>query len=134
MYYEVKVSYTGQDKKTGKTAKISEVYLVSAVSFTDAESKTTAYIAEIANDFLIKVVRTINTQVVGIEDENAEIFKISGIGEFQGDDSPKPKMVVINFLVHANSFEHAKKQVEDYWYSGIEILSITKSKIVFVIE
>ena len=41
-YFEVKAKVKRTDELTGKEKRVSEQYLVDALSFTEAESKTTA--------------------------------------------------------------------------------------------
>ena len=67
-FYNTKVQIIVTDDK-GKDKKITEQYLVSAVSVTDAEAITTKYFESTSSDF--KVVSVTETKIIDVLDKNS---------------------------------------------------------------
>lgn len=67
-WYECKVSYT-KTLENGKTTKVTETYLVDAVSFTEAETRIYKELAELIGEFiLVSVKKARITELIHNED------------------------------------------------------------------
>lgn len=76
-YFEVKAKVKRTDERTGKEKRVSEQYLVDALSFTEAESKTTTYLNERAGDFSIVSIKKSNAEeLLKGEEEKYYLAKI----------------------------------------------------------
>ena len=131
--YEVKVKYLKQSEETGKFKKVSDVYLVDAVSVTESE-------AIVVKEF------EGNTTDVNITGSNKS--KIEEVFNFQDSDdwfkckvqyidvdqkSGKEKKFTIQVLVNAESSEQAVQRVNESLFCMIvpfTVPSVQLSKIV----
>lgn len=112
-YFEVKAKYVKIDDD-GRERKVSETYLVDAVSCTDAEARLTAYLKEsVRGEFVIGKVVTSNIVEVFPHEDGQFQWKakinIVTIDERAG----KEKVVSNFFLVEADDIEEALKRLKE---------------------
>lgn len=132
-WFECKVNYTKIDEKTGKDKKVTEPYLVDAVSFTEAEERIYREMeAYISGEFKVKGIRPANfTDIVTSEDGDRWYkAKISFIAI--NEDSGSEKTVFNNMLVCASSIDDATANIEkalDGMTVDFKIVSVSESPI-----
>lgn len=119
-WFEIKVKYTkvGED---GKQRKVSELYLLDAVSFTDAESRITEELKEmIQGDFYIAALKKSNvTELVESNDENDDKWFKAKVAIIDADSiSGREKKTNLYFLVAGSdvdkALENLKKSLSTY--------------------
>lgn len=134
--FEVKVKYTKISEKTGKEFIAKETYLVSAVSFGDAEEQIFKEMkAFISGDIAIVGISIANysdvfNQLTGDKWYKCRIQFIS-IDEAAG----REKKVANMMLLPANSVEEANERIKESLQTMIvdyDILSIVESPIIDV--
>ncbi len=134
-WYTVAVKYTKQ-LDNGTLKRVTEPYLLDAVSFTDAEARIYQELGTtIKGEFLVtKVTKTNFSDVFNYEDtEDWYKCKVGYISE--DADSGKAKRVVNNFLVTAENVKQAYERIEsslDQMLVGFDIPSIQLTKLVEV--
>lgn len=106
-WFEVKVKYSMIDEN-GAEKKVSEPYLVDALSFTEAESRITKEMEPYLNDeFQIVSMRRANYTDL-LEDENGDKwFKCKVVFVVMNEDTGKPKKTSNFVLVQAKDTEGA---------------------------
>jgi hypothetical protein len=79
MYYNVKVSFTTEDEKSGKIKKVKIVYLADAESCIEAETNTVKYLrSEGENAFEVdSITKSPIAQIIGVENVK-KVIKITG--------------------------------------------------------
>lgn len=134
-WFEVKVKYVKVDND-GRERKVAETFLVDAVSFTDAEARTTAEMQKIIRgEFHIDSIKKSNVIEIFPAEAGQFWFKakitIISIDEKAG----KEKKVTNNFLVAGDDLEEARKRLEEglsYILIPYAAISIALSPIVDV--
>jgi len=120
----------------GRERKVSEAYLVDAVSYTDAEARITKQCSEmIRGEFAVKQIT--QTNIVEIfQNPNGEWFFIGKISIITIDEKAgKEKKINESFLIAANDLKGAVKALEDglsYILVPFNIIAISVSNIVDV--
>ncbi|MDR2928297.1 MAG: DUF4494 domain-containing protein [Cytophagaceae bacterium] len=107
-WFECKVRYVKIDEKSGKEKKVSEPYLVDAITFTEAEGRLIKELEQmIRGDFQITNIRKANYSDVFSFDDGDRWYKCRvsylSVDELAG----KEKMVVLQMLVMANNLKEA---------------------------
>lgn len=112
-WFTVKVKYTKQ-MDDGSFKRVSEPYLLAAMTFTDAEARIYEELgALIRGEFIITgISRTDIHDIFHYED--SEVWYLSKIEFMTGDlDNPKPRKVVNKFLVTAHSVKEATERIRE---------------------
>ena len=119
-WFEVKVKY-GEVGEDGRYKKVSELYLLDAVSFTDAESRITEKLKEmIHGDFCIEAIKKSNvTELVESNDGNDDKWFKAKVAIIDCDSiSGKEKKSNQYFLVAGSdvdkALENLKKSLSTY--------------------
>ena len=119
-WFEIKVKYAkvGED---GKQRKVSELYLLDAVSFTEAESRITEKLREIIQgDFYIEAIKKSNiTELVESKDGNDDKWFKAKVAIIDADSiSGREKRSNQYFLVAGSdvdkALENLKKSLSTY--------------------
>ena len=132
-WFTVKVKYTKQ-LESGELKRVSEPYLLSAMTFTDAEARIYEELGQIIRgEFnVVGIVRTEIHDIFAYDD--ADIwYKVKIKYESADADSEKAKKVTQNFLVSAASVKEAYERIKESLSTllvDFEIPSITVSPIV----
>ena len=135
-YFEVKITF---DKalENGKEKKVSELYLVDAVSFTEAEAKITDEFLPLPN-FKVKSIRPYKVAEIvnktNLDDSRYFKCKLNFIS--LDEKSGNEKKTAVYMLVDAETLDKAKTLLVEYM-SGIlddyVIEKIEETKIIAVI-
>ena len=125
-YFEVKITFD-KTLENGKEKKVSELYLVDAVSFTEAEANITAEFGTLPN-FKVKSIRQYKV---------AEIVKKSNLDDSRyfkcklnfislDEKSGAEKKTATNILVQATTLDEAKVTLVNHMKSTMCDYSIEK--------
>ncbi len=112
-WFEVKVKYVKVDQD-GRERKVGEVYLIDAVSFTDAEARTIEQMQQIIRgEFHIDNIKKSNIIEI-FPHENGEYWYKARIAIVTIDEKAgKEKKINNHFLVAADDFKEAFKRLEE---------------------
>lgn len=130
-WYQGKIRYQIVDEKD-KTVKVTEVYLVDAVSYTDAEARIYSAVASNTPDFhLFGLSRMKIHEVFFVEDGSETWFKVKVNFMSFDEKSQKEKRTPFNMLINAanpleayNLISERLGTVEDYQITDINITNI----------
>lgn len=130
-WYQGKIRYQKIDEKD-KTIKITEVYLVDAVSYTDAEARIYSTVASNTPDFHLFGLSRMKLQEVFFVEDGAETwFKVKVNFMSFDEKSQKEKRTPFNMLINAENPLEAYQliterlgTVEDYQITDINITNI----------
>ena len=127
-YFEVKITFY-KTLDNGKEKKVSELYLVDAVSFTEAETKITAEFAPLPN-FKVKSIRQYKVaEIVNKTNlDDSRYFKCKVNFITLDEKSGAEKKTAVYMLVDAENLdkakvllvEHMKSTMADYVIEKIE--------------
>nr|DAT44496.1 MAG TPA: protein of unknown function (DUF4494) [Caudoviricetes sp.] len=136
-WFEVKVKYTKVDED-GRQRKVSKLYLLDAVSFTEAESRIIEELREIIQgDFYIEAIKKSNiTELVESKDGNDDKWFKAKVAIIDADSiSGKEKRSNQYFLVAGSdvdkSLENLQKALSTY-VVPFEIVQVGDSNIMDV--
>jgi hypothetical protein len=132
-WFTVKLKYN-KELENGSFKRVSEPYLLAAMSFTDAETRIFSELGDlIRGEFTVSnIARTEFHDIFHYEDSDTW-YKCRISFQSETDESEKAKKVSQNFLVSANSVKEAYERIQES-LSGMmvdyDILSIILSPIV----
>jgi hypothetical protein len=112
-WHTVKVKYT-KEFEDGTLKRVTEPYLVSAVSFTDAEARIYEEVGEfVRGEFLVtSIAKTDFNDIIQYDDADTWYkCKVSYVSE--DADSGKEKKVNTNYLVSAHNVKEAYDRLEE---------------------
>jgi len=139
-YFETKVNYTGIDEVTGKQVKLSDSYLIDALSFSEAEARTIKEVEPfMSGEFSVEAVKRSNVYEVFPETEPTESdlwFKLKIDFIVLDKEKRTEKHISSNIIVEADSIEMAITNLKlgmRGTMSDYEVVSVTKTGIVGVI-
>lgn len=132
-WFTVKVKYTKQ-LDNGALKRVTEPYLLAAMTFTDCEARIYEELDEIIRGEF-HVVSMARTEIHDIfsYDDSGVWFQCQVKYESYDGDSEKAKKVTQNFLVEANSVDEAYKRLKENLSTlmvDFEIPKVVKSPIV----
>ncbi len=137
-YFEVKATFMRVDDVSGKEKKVTEAYLIDAVSFTDGEARIITELEKIVSgDFKVTNMATSNISRVFPSENNDRFFKAKVTFVGIDEESGKEKKTTEYMLVEANDVEDAYVLLQDKLSDMIvpfEIPSVSESKIAEVFE
>jgi hypothetical protein len=112
-WFTVKVKYTKQ-LENGAFKRVSEPYLLAAMTFTDAEARIYEELgAIIRGEFTVtNIARTDFHDIFHYEDSDTW-YKCKITYEGASEDSEKPKKVSQNFLISAHSVKDAYERMQE---------------------
>lgn len=131
VWYQGKIRYQKIDEKD-RTIKITEVYLVDAVSYTDAEARIYTTVASNTPDFhLFGLSRMKVSEVFFVEDGSEIWYKLKVNFMSFDEKTQKEKRTPFNMLINAdnpleayNLLKERLGTVEDYQITDINITNI----------
>ena len=134
-WFQTNVKYE-KTLETGTQAKVTEAYLVNAMSFTEAESRTIdEMIPFIVGEFEVSAAKKMNISEL-FRDENGDKWYIAKVMFVTLDEkSGAEKRTPSRMLIQATDFQSAVKNLEEGMrgtMSDWEIASISESKILDV--
>ena len=112
--FECKVKYTKTDENTGKEKKVTETYLIDAVSFTEAESRLYKEMEMmISGEFIVTGIRKANYTDIFPFDDGDRWFKSKISYVSVDEDAGKEKKVSNQILVLANDVKDAWDKIHE---------------------
>lgn len=135
-WYTVKVKYVRQ-LEDGRLKRVTEPYLVDAISFTDAEARIYEEIgAHVKGEFLIMGISKTEVADIFYYEDSDDWYKCKLKYLTVDADSGKEKKTTCNFLVTAQNakqaFERIKESLSDMTVT-FEVPSVVLSPIVEVL-
>lgn len=137
MLYECGVRY-GKMTKNGIIKAVTELYLVDAVSFTEAEGRITKEMGELGiyASFIPTIKRTNYAEVVRSNDIEADKwFKVKVDFITVDEKTGKERLVPRYYIVHASDIDEARRTMDKHMQGTISdyvITTLDKTKIVDV--
>ncbi len=130
-WYQGKIRYQLQDEK-GKTKTISELYLLDAVSYTDAEARVYKAVAANVPDFHITKLGRMKLAEVFFVDGGSETWYKAKVNYISFDEkSQQEKKIPYNMLINAdnpldayNLLSERLGTVNDYQITDLNITTI----------
>lgn len=128
-----KVRYTKQDER-GNFKRVTEPYLVDALTFTDCEARIYEDLASsIRGEFSVEAIAKEVIEEI-ILNENSDVFYKAQVEMLiSNEDSPKPKLDVKNFYLTADSVKDATDKmlvVLESFIVDCTLKSVKETKIV----
>lgn len=138
-WYEVKFQHE-QTQEDGTQKKVTELYTVDALSFTEAESKITEemklYVS--GETFIKAITRASYKEIFFDERESADKYYKAKLDFITIDEkTEKEKKSTVTYLVQAASLDEAKKNINEVMGTTMidyDIQSIAETKIIDVFE
>ena len=133
-YFEVKITFD-KTLENGKEKKVSELYLVDAVSFTEAEAKITAEFSPLPN-FKVKSIRQYKVAEIVPSELGDTYFKCKLNFITLDEKSGAEKKTAVYMLVNAENLDKAKTMLVEHMKNTMSDYSIEKieeTKIMAVI-
>lgn len=132
-WFTVKVKYTKQ-LDNGAFKRVTEPYLLAAMTFTDAEARIYEELANsIRGEFNVTGIARTEIHDIFAYDDGEWWYKVKVKYDNMDGNSDKPKKVTQNFLIEANSVKQAYERLQECLkdlMADYEIPSITVSPIV----
>ena len=124
-YFEVKITFD-KTLKNGKEKKVSELYLVDAVSFTEAEMKINAF--AVLPNFKVKSIRQYKVaEIVNKTDlDDSRYFKCKLNFITLDEKSGAEKKTAVYMLVDAETLDNAKALLVEHMKGTMADYSIEK--------
>lgn len=138
-WYEIKFQHE-QTQEDGTQKKVTELYTVDALSFTEAESKITEemklYVS--GETFIKAITRASYKEIFFDERESADKYYKAKLDFITIDEkTEKEKKSTVTYLVQAASLDEAKKNINEVMGTTMidyDIQSIAETKIIDVFE
>ncbi len=132
-WYTVKVKFT-KEFNDGTLKRVTEPYLISALSFTESEARVYKEIGEfVRGEFLVTGISKTDFADIFHYDDADDWFKCQVSYVTEDADSGKEKRVNNNFLVSAHNVKEAYERIEESLKGlmvSYEIPKINKTSIV----
>lgn len=132
-WFTVKVKYT-KSLEDGTFKRVTEPYLVAAMSFTDAEARIFEEMGEmIRGEFDVTGISKTNLQDIFAYDDVADWYKCKMVYENMESDGKPGKKVSQMFLVAANNVKEAYERMQESlkgYMVDFELPSIALSPII----
>lgn len=138
-WYEVKFQHE-QTQEDGTQKKVTELYTVDALSFTESESKITEEMKlYVSGETLIKAItRAPYKEIFFDERESADKYYKAKLDFITIDEkTEKEKKSTVTYLVQAANLDEAKKNINEVMGTTMidyDIQSIAETKIIDVFE
>jgi hypothetical protein len=138
-WFETIVRYD-KTMEDGEVKKVSEVYVVDAISFGEAEESITGILTKyISGDFDIKNINPAPYSEIFFSDKDTDdkYYKVKLAFITIDERTQKEKKSKVTYLVQANSLEQARKNTEEVMSGTMidyEFVSVTETKILDVFE
>ncbi len=139
VWFETKIKYE-KTMEDGLQKKVTEAYVVDALSFTEAEETITEEMsAFISGEFTITDIKKAAYSEIFFSDNpnDDRWYKVKVQFIILDEKSGKEKLSAVNYLVQANSFQSAVKGIEEVMNTGMQdwkIFSLTETTLMDVYE
>ena len=125
-YFECKISYE-KTMENGKEKKVSEPYLVVALSFTEAEARIIEEVKPfISGEFEVKSIRKYKVAEIVVDENGDRFFKCKLNSITLDEKSGNEKKTATNILVQATTLDEAKALLVDHMKTTMCDYSIEK--------
>ena len=134
-WFEVKVSGERTDE-SGATRRVKELYCVDALSFTEAEARTMAHIADCGGEVVEEKIAPYKEVLSRPDEESEKWYKCKVVLITINENTGKPKRTSVYYLVNADSTAGAESVIKDYYNSSVqnfELVSIMETSILEII-
>ena len=135
-YFECKVTFT-KTLDNGKEKKVSEPYLVDALSFTEAEARIIEEVKPfISGEFEVKSIRKYKVAEIVVDESGDRFFKCKLNFITLDEKSGNEKKTPTNILVQATTLDEAKVTLVNHMKTTMcdySIEKIEETKIIDVI-
>ena len=135
-YFEVKITFD-KTLENGKEKKVSEPYLVDALSFTEAEARIIEEVKPfISGEFEVKSIRKYKVAEIVVDESGDRFFKCKLNFITLDEKSGLEKKTAVNMLVNATTLDVAKVTLVNHMKSTMcdySIEKIEETKIMDVI-
>lgn len=132
MLYECGVRYE-RTMANGMTKKVTELYLVNALSFTEAEGRITKEMEPFfSGDFDVVTIKRTNYSEIAENDKGDKWFKAKLVFITTDEKSGKEKKTATHLIVRATDIENAHAVVIDCFKGAMfdfEIATLDETKI-----
>ena len=125
-YFECKISYE-KTLENGKEKKVTECYIVNAVSFTDAEAKVIHHVQDVITGlFEVKSIRKYKVAEIVPSELGDTYFKCKLNFITLDGKSGKEKKTAVYMLVNAENLDKAKTMLVEHMKNAMSDYSIEK--------
>ena len=125
-YFEVKITFD-KTLENGKEKKVTECYIVNAVSFTDAEAKVIHHVQDVITGlFEVKSIRKYKVAEIVPSELGDTYFKCKLNFITLDEKSGKEKKTAVYMLVDAETLDKAKALLVEYMKGTMADYSIEK--------
>ena len=135
-YFEVKITFD-KTLENGKEKKVSELFLVDALSFTEAEARIIEEVKPfISGEFEVKSIRKYKVAEIVVDESGDRFFKCKLNFITLDEKSGLEKKTAVNMLVNATTLDVAKVTLVNHMKSTMcdySIEKIEETKIMDVI-
>lgn len=134
-WFESKVKYTGVDE-SGKEKKMTETYLVDAMSYTEAEARTVERFKDVQADWHIVSIKKSNIdETLDLSGEKWYKAKVAIVDadRLTGKEKRTFKHMLLSASDIDDAFKLLQKEIEKYVVPA-EIVSLSDSPVVDVIK
>ena len=132
-WFECKVKYEKLDQKSGKTKKVTEPYLIDAITFSESEERIYKALEElISGEFVVKSISKSNVSEVFTYESGDRWFKCKVTWVDVDPESGKEKKIAQYMLVLADTARMAYDRIQESLKEMIvpfEIPSVAESPI-----
>lgn len=124
-WYECKVKYNKIDDTTGKEKKVTEPYLIDAVSFTDAEKRIYKEMETyVSGEFFVTNIKVVNFSELIPNEQGDRWFKCKLTYVSIDEEAGKERKINSYLLVQSNTVKEAYDQIDEYMKSSVSDYSI----------
>lgn len=125
-YFECKISYE-KTMENGKEKKVTEQYLVDALSFTEAEARIIEEVKPfISGEFEVKSIRKYKVAEIVVDESGDRFFKCKLNFITLDEKSGNEKKTATNILVQATTLDEAKVTLVNHMKTTMCDYSIEK--------
>lgn len=137
-WFECKVRYE-KTQEDGSDKLVNELYVVDALSFTEAEASIIDNMAVyVSGELKIANINPANyNEIFFSGNDDDDLWFKARLAFITIDDKNKEKRTYVNYLIQAKSIEHAKRYVDEVMGETIidyELKSLSETKIFDVFE
>lgn len=137
-WFECKVRY-GKTQEDGSEKLVNELYVVDALSFTEAEASIIDNMAVyVSGELKIANINPANyNEIFFSGNDDDDLWFKARLAFITIDDKNKEKRTYVNYLIQAKSIERAKRYVDEVMGETIidyELKSLSETKIFDVFE
>ena len=134
-YFEVKVCYIKTDDN-GRSKKVTELYAIDAMSFTEAETRITTELDPTMSFTIKAITRAAYHEVITDDDINAigKYYKVK-VAYITIDGDGKENRSIATYLVQSESLDAVKRILDVYFANSMtdwEKVSVVETKVLGV--